>query len=59
MLMADDAVEAPFVLARVEIDYTGLGLLLGGVPPDLGAGEVVGDPLVVVDRDLDVLAIIA
>ncbi|KAF7057192.1 hypothetical protein CFC21_064511 [Triticum aestivum] len=50
---------SPRMKGRVQTDDIGLGSLLGGMPPERGAGEVVGDPLVVVDGDLDVLAVLA
>ena len=52
-------VESLLIPAGVYADDIGLGLLLGGIPPECGSGEVVGDLLVVVDGDLGVLAVLA
>ena len=55
----DDPVEAALFLAGVEADDLGPGELLAGVPPDGGPGEGVGDLVVVVDGDLELLAVLA
>ena len=57
--MKDDPVESLLIPAWVYADDVGLGLLLGGIPPECGSGEVIGDLLVVIDSDLEVLAVLA
>jgi hypothetical protein len=56
-MVEDDFVEPALVLVWVKADDSRPCLLLGSVPPYRGAVEGVGDLLLVVDGDLDVLAV--